>query len=142
MPPEAMLPLSQCGEPLWLGFSGAVVRHGVQGPSDVVVIICVILPPTMLFGPKRAYEAFQRGDIPAVLQMVTDDVDWELHGPPDIPFAGKATGRKDVADFFRKLVETVTVCTFASSSMSLTSWKCDVHMILRRPRVKCTLRDG
>ena len=39
---------------------------------------------------KRAYEAFQRGDIPAVLQMVTDDVDWELHGPTDIPFAGKA----------------------------------------------------
>ncbi len=61
---------------------------------------------------QRAYEAFQRGDIPTVLQMVTDDVQWQLHGPPDIPFAGKLAGRDQVADFFRKLAETEDTLEF------------------------------
>ena len=36
----------------------------------------------------QAYAAFGRGDIPAVLSALTDDVEWTLQGPPVIPWAG------------------------------------------------------
>jgi ketosteroid isomerase-like protein len=32
-----------------------------------------------------AYAAFGRGDVPAILAMMSDDVDWESFGPAAIP---------------------------------------------------------
>ena len=61
---------------------------------------------------KDAYASFQRGDIPALLDMVTDDVAWYLPGPPDIPAAGKRVGRDQVADFFVKLSESDEILAF------------------------------
>lgn len=49
---------------------------------------------------QRTYEAVGRGDVPAVLDLLTDDVDWTLQGPPSIPFAGTRHGRDGVAEFF------------------------------------------
>ena len=38
---------------------------------------------------QEAYASFQRGDIQAVLNSLTDDVEWTTPGPPDIiPMAG------------------------------------------------------
>ena len=61
---------------------------------------------------KDAYASFERGDIPALLNMLTDDVTWYLPGPPDIPSAGQRTGRDEVADFFVKLNESDEVLAF------------------------------
>ncbi len=61
---------------------------------------------------KDAYAAFGRGDIPALLQMLTEDVSWYLPGPPDIPPAGRRTGRDQVAEFFVKLNESDEVLAF------------------------------
>ena len=49
---------------------------------------------------QRCYAAVGRGDIPAVLDLVSADVDWTLQGPPAIPFAGTRRGRAGVAEFF------------------------------------------
>jgi ketosteroid isomerase-like protein len=54
---------------------------------------------------QQAYEAFGRGDIPAVLSALTDDVEWTLQGPPVIPWAGTHRGREGVAEFFSLLGE-------------------------------------
>jgi hypothetical protein len=55
---------------------------------------------------KEAYAAFSRGDIPALLNTLTEDVDWFTPGPPDIlPYAGSRRGREGVAQFFAQLAE-------------------------------------
>lgn len=56
---------------------------------------------------KRAYEAFGRGDLPGLLDLLTDDVEWTLQGPPSIPFSGTRHGREGVAEFFSLIGETV-----------------------------------
>jgi ketosteroid isomerase-like protein len=56
---------------------------------------------------QQAYEAFGRGDIPAVLDALTDDVQWTFQGSPVIPFAGTFRGRQGIAGFFSVLDETL-----------------------------------
>ena len=56
---------------------------------------------------QRGYEAFGRGDIPALLDLLTDDVEWTLQGPSVIPFAGTRHGHEGVAEFFSVLGETL-----------------------------------
>jgi ketosteroid isomerase-like protein len=49
---------------------------------------------------QETYEAVGRGDVPALLDLLTDDVEWTFQGPSAIPFAGTRTGREGVAEFF------------------------------------------
>ena len=49
---------------------------------------------------QRCYAAVGRGDIPAVLDLLADDVEWTLQGPPAIPFAGTRHGKTGAAQFF------------------------------------------
>ena len=43
---------------------------------------------------RGAYEAFARGDVPAVLAILADDIEWSV--PPPLPQAGDAHGRDEV----------------------------------------------
>jgi uncharacterized protein len=61
---------------------------------------------------KDAYTAFQRGDVPAILALLRDDVTWELPGPAEIPYAGLRHGREGAAEFFRLLSESDEVLGF------------------------------
>ncbi len=70
-----------------------VVRHNV----DVV---------------QRTYEAVGRGDVPALLALLTDDVEWTLQGPAVIPFARTRRGHKAVAEFFSQVGETLEFLQF------------------------------
>ena len=49
---------------------------------------------------QQTYEAFGRGDIPGVLEHLTEDVVWTLQGPSTIPFAGTHRGRDGIEKFF------------------------------------------
>ena len=49
---------------------------------------------------QETYEAVGRGDIPTLLDLLTDDVEWTFQGPSSIPFAGTRRGREGVAEFF------------------------------------------
>jgi ketosteroid isomerase-like protein len=51
---------------------------------------------------KGAYEAFGRGDVAAVLAVLSDDVEWNV--PEVLPHGGPARGREEVGGFFQKLV--------------------------------------
>jgi hypothetical protein len=61
---------------------------------------------------RSAYAAFTRGDVQGVLDLLTDDVEWELPGPSQIPYAGIFHGKNDVAEFFRILAQTEDVEQF------------------------------
>jgi len=52
---------------------------------------------------RRVYEAFGRGDIPALLDLFADDVKWHAGGRS--PLAGDYEGHEAVVSFFTKLME-------------------------------------
>lgn len=50
------------------------------------------------------YAAFGRGDIPAILAKVADDVEWEYdNGPTEVSWLQTRHGRDGVAEFFVSL---------------------------------------
>ena len=56
---------------------------------------------------RQVYEAFGSGDIPAMLGMLTDDVEITLQGPPVLPYAGTHRGHESFAEFVSLLGETL-----------------------------------
>jgi ketosteroid isomerase-like protein len=50
---------------------------------------------------QRGYEAFGRGDIAAVLDILSDDVDWNV--TEVLPQGGRLRGKEEVAGFFERL---------------------------------------
>ncbi len=50
---------------------------------------------------RSAYEAFDRGDMPAVIGALADDIEWSV--PQVIPHGGDARGREEVGEFFQRL---------------------------------------
>jgi uncharacterized protein len=65
---------------------------------------------------KDAYEAFLRGDVDTVLETLADDVEWEVAGPSEIPYAGVFRGKSGVADFFRILADSDDVLFFEAET--------------------------
>lgn len=57
---------------------------------------------------QQAFAAFGRGDIPSVLNMLTDDIHWRAYGPSGIlPWAGTFRGPDQVGQFFMALGSTI-----------------------------------
>jgi len=78
-----------------------------------------------------AYEAFGRGDVAAILDAVTDDVDWAAEAAtPSAPWYGVRHGKDAVAQFFTDFgsameVEEFTPLTFAANETDvLTVVRC------------------
>jgi ketosteroid isomerase-like protein len=61
---------------------------------------------------KEFFARFGKGDIPAVLNTLSVDVDWFIPGPGTIPYAGARKGRKQVGDFFASFNKAVEVQKF------------------------------
>ena len=49
----------------------------------------------------QAYDAFRNGDIPSLLELLSDDVEWEV--PRIVPQGGSFSGRDGVGEFFAGL---------------------------------------
>jgi uncharacterized protein len=66
--------------------------------------------PTNVEIVQAAIEAFERGEIPAILNACTDNVAVVLYGDPSvIPSAGEWQGKSRVSDYFRVIGETTEV---------------------------------
>lgn len=64
------------------------------------------------------YAAFGRGDIPGVLDLLAEDVDWHFNGrSEDIPFAGRWQDRAAMMDFFQIVGETCEVLAFGPNEV-------------------------
>ena len=50
---------------------------------------------------RSTYEAFGRGDVPAVLATFAEDISWQV--PTVLPHGGTAKGREEVGAFFQRL---------------------------------------
>jgi ketosteroid isomerase-like protein len=91
---------------------------------------------------KDAYDAFKKGDIPGLLNRLTDDVEWITPGPKDImPVAGHRRGRDGVAEFFSTLSSQENVEVFEPEEYIAQGDKV-VAIIRYRGRVKATGRTA
>jgi len=52
---------------------------------------------------RQGYDAFGRGDIPALLALFDPDISWTTPGPSDLPTAGVRHGHAAVTGFFQTL---------------------------------------
>jgi len=52
---------------------------------------------------EQAYATFKAGDIPTLLQSLSEDVTWQLPEIENVPFSGKRQGRGAVGEFFSTL---------------------------------------
>jgi hypothetical protein len=59
---------------------------------------------------QEAYAAFTRGDIPSLLESLSEDVEWIE--PPVEPLGGTYRGRESVAKFFERVNELSDFASF------------------------------
>ena len=52
---------------------------------------------------QEAYAAFGRGDVPAILEQLADDVVWESEGPAILAYTGIRRGKAEAKGFFDAL---------------------------------------
>ena len=53
---------------------------------------------------QKIYEAFGRGDVPAILDKLDDNVEWETQAPvPGVPWLQSRRGKANIAGFFEAL---------------------------------------
>lgn len=60
----------------------------------------------------RAYDLFKKRDIPGMVAMCADDVEWSYGEVENVPFAGIFHGRDGVTDYFSKMMQSVEVQSF------------------------------
>src|SRR5262245_882372 len=87
------------------------------------------------------YAAFGRGDVPFILDQVTDDVDWASEPDQTIaPWHGKRT-KSEMPAFFQALGETVDVTEF--TPLTIAANDTDVLAVIRfGVTVKATGKSG
>ena len=62
---------------------------------------------------QELYAAFGRGDVPAILDQMADEVVLYDPGPPEVPHAGRYQGPEEVGLFFARVAETLEIEAFA-----------------------------
>ncbi len=60
---------------------------------------------------KDGYAAFMRGDVPGLLALLSEDVEWHIPGP-GLPLEGVYRGHGGVANFFQKLTQESDILDF------------------------------
>lgn len=61
---------------------------------------------------KQGYDAFAQGDIPRLLSLCDQDLDWEIVEVPGAHFTGKRHGHSEVMEFFQMLNQQENITEF------------------------------
>lgn len=61
---------------------------------------------------QAAYAAFGRGDIPALMQAMSDDVGWTFVGAQGLPYTGTFHGKDEVAKWFASIPTVDEILAF------------------------------
>ena len=54
---------------------------------------------------RETYDCFFKGDIETLMEKYTEDVHWEVYGPPSLPTAGPRIGKEALKLFFGQVAE-------------------------------------
>jgi len=82
---------------------------------------------------REIYEAFAKGDLAAILNLLAGGVDWASPGPKAIPFSGSWHGRDRVAQFFAAVGEHLEVLDFGAGQFIAQG---DTVVVLGRERMR------
>jgi uncharacterized protein len=82
---------------------------------------------------QEMFAAFSRGDVPAILNMVTEDVHWCLCAAGDVPYYGRWRGRDGVGQFFAAFGGSVDVEEFEPQKFVAQG---DAVVVLGRERIR------
>jgi len=78
---------------------------------------------------QEIYEAVGRGDVPTILDHVTDDVDWAAEAAgKSAPWHGPRTGKTGVASFFSDLTSSIEIQKFEPHSYA--AGENNVHLLV------------
>lgn len=61
---------------------------------------------------RSMYEAFGRGDIPAIVAHLADDIVWRINARAPVPYGGEWRGRAAVGDWFTMLATAEDISHF------------------------------
>ena len=61
---------------------------------------------------QQAYNNFKTGNINGLLDLLSDDITWQLPEVENVPFAGRRTGRAAVREFFALVAGNQDVIEF------------------------------
>jgi ketosteroid isomerase-like protein len=91
---------------------------------------------------QLVYEAFGRGDVDAILAVVTDDVDWASEADSTVaPWHGVHKGKGEVPKFFAAIASNLEVLEF--TPLTFASNETDVLTVVRfAMRVPATGKQG
>lgn len=62
-----------------------------------------------LIAAKRVHAALDRADVPALMDALTEDVEWEMYGVATMPFGGPRVGKEQVVAWYNQLL---SACKF------------------------------
>ena len=78
---------------------------------------------------QAIYDAVGRGDVAAILDRVTDDVDWSAEAASNAaPWHGPRPGKPGVANFFSELASSIEILEFTPHSFA--AGQDDVHLLV------------
>jgi ketosteroid isomerase-like protein len=78
---------------------------------------------------REIYEAVGRGDVAAILDRVSDDVDWAAEAASKTaPWYGPRAGQDGVASFFSDLAASIEIGAFTPHSFAVG--QDDVHLLV------------
>lgn len=78
---------------------------------------------------KEIYDAVGRGDVAAILDRVSDNVDWAAQAASKAaPWHGPRAGRDGVASFFTDLASSIEIGAFTPHSCAVG--QDDVHLLV------------
>lgn len=79
---------------------------------------------------KAIYDAFGRGDLQSILDVLSDDVDWATEAASaDVPWYGVRSGKSEVGAFFEQFGSTMEVDEF--TPLAFAANDTDVMTVVR-----------
>lgn len=101
------------GAPATMGHDGAPHPNGAPVSDEPRQPEATTRGQDMVTVVQDAYAAFGRGDFPAVLGIMADDIEWVILGPSDLPWKGTRHGKSAVGQWFGVLYQHVDQRVFA-----------------------------
>jgi len=84
---------------------------------------------------KELYAAFGRGDLPAILAQLANDIVWESEGPAIISFTGIRRGIPETTGFFEALARD-----HSDSRVTITDYVADGDTVMTLGRYTATMK--
>jgi ketosteroid isomerase-like protein len=79
---------------------------------------------------QSAYAAFGRGDIPAILDLIADEIEWKFVGSKGLPYTGTFRTKDAIANWFASIPKVEEILIFehrefisAGESVTVLGWE-------------------